>query len=180
MKPSITLNGHAFTPLIPHSKIIASIERLADEIDGDFKDKPVTFLVVLKGAFMFAAELMQAMKKEVEVEFIRVKSYEGKESSGQIQSDFGALDLKGKSVVIVEDIVDTGTTLEFLNGALQKMGVMDIKVATLFFKPQTYQKDLPIDYVGIELKDQFVVGFGLDFDEAGRTLPDLYVEANEM
>lgn len=173
---NIHLQSHHFEPLLTHAEIMGEIERLAGQMDQDFEGTRPLLLVVLKGAYLFAAELIKQMELDVDVEFIRAKSYEGTQTSGIMDCNMGPLEVEGRDVVILEDIVDTGHTVEYLEAELQKMGASTVKIATLFLKPDKYQKNRKIDYVGREIPPEFVVGFGLDVNEHGRGLKDLYRE----
>jgi len=176
-RQNITLQGHHFNPLLTEPEILESIQTVAQRIDRDFEGKRPLFLVVLKGAYLFAAELTKQMELDVELEFIRAKSYEGTQTTGIINCSMGPLKVEGREVVIVEDIVDTGHTVEYLEAELLKMGAKNVKIATMFLKPEKYQKERTIDYVGREIPSEFVVGFGLDVDEYGRGLKELYIKA---
>lgn len=175
MSENINLNQKTFQLLIPHSDILEAIERIAKKMNQDFENEKPVFLVVLKGAFMFAGELIQRVNRDCDIEFIRVKSYEGMTTTGKMKMQMtDDLNVEGRTVVIVEDIVDTGNTLEYLDQELKKGGATKILCATLFFKPDVYQKSRNLEYVGLEIPNEFVVGFGLDYDERGRGLRDLY------
>lgn len=178
--PTIHLHDHTFKILFPYEEILAAIEKMAEKMNQDFETEKPVFLVVLKGAFMFAAELMKAVNRDCDIEFIRVKSYDGMDNSKGIDAGMHQkLNVKGRTVVILEDIVDSGNTLEYLFAELKKMEAKDIRIATLFLKPEAYKKDIPLDYVGLEIPNQFVVGFGLDYDERGRGFKDLYALMDE-
>lgn len=174
MTHSIYLHDLKFKLLLKQEEILKAIGKMARQINADFKDEKPVFLVILKGAFMFASELVKAVNRDVDIEFIRVKSYEGK-NCGEIDSGLNAeLKVKDRVVVILEDIVDTGNTIEHLDEKLKEMGARKIKVATLFLKPEAYKKKRTLNYVGLEIPNEFVVGFGLDYDERGRGFKDLY------
>ncbi|MGD1846445.1 MAG: hypoxanthine phosphoribosyltransferase [Salibacteraceae bacterium] len=171
----ISLHGKNFEPSIPHDTIQEKIAAVAERINRDFEGQTPLFLSVLNGAFMFTSDLMKNITLTCEVSFVKVASYEGTESTGTVKEMIGVQqDLKGRSVIVIEDIVDSGSTLATIFEILTREGVADIKVATLLFKPEAYQKSFPVDYVGIEIPNDFVVGFGLDYDGLGRNLKDIY------
>lgn len=177
MKKTIKIHHQKFQLLIPHSEIVEAIEKIAQKINQDFETEKPLFLVVLKGAFIFAGELIQRVDRDCDIEFIRIKSYEGMERSGKMEVQMDeSLDVKNRSVIIVEDIVDTGNTIEFLVERLEEMRVKKTSIATLFFKKEVYQKERQLDYIGLEIPNQFVVGFGLDHDQSGRGFKDLYAK----
>jgi hypoxanthine phosphoribosyltransferase len=143
-------------------------------LENDF---PI-FLVVLNGSFMFAADLLKEVTIPCEISFIKVASYHGTSSTGNVTELIGLTeDITGRTVVIVEDIVDTGITLERLMNVLTRKKVKQIKIATVLLKPQSYKKEFKVDYVGIEIPNDFVVGYGLDYDGLGRNLKEIYVLA---
>ena len=171
----VQLHDLKFTPFISEDEINAGIEKVADEVNKDFHGKNPVFLGILNGAFLFAAELIKRFKGDCEVSFVKLSSYEGVRSSGDVQSLMGLTqNLEGRNVVIIEDIVDTGNTLESLNKILKAEKVKEFKVATLFYKPEAYKKPLPVDYIGIEISNDFIVGFGLDYNGLGRNLKEVY------
>lgn len=175
MHKSIQLHNKTFESYIGQEDILLAIHRLAANIEADYKGKQPIFLIVLKGAFMFGTELLKAIDLPCEIQFLQLTSYEGTESSGNVEGiELLSLDLKGRDVVVVEDIVDTGQTIEVLIAGLLKLKVNSVKIATLLLKPAVYQKNIPINYIGFEIPNTFVVGFGLDYDQLGRNLTDLY------
>lgn len=152
-----------------------AVENLANQLNNDYKDQDVLFISILNGSFMFTAELMKKINLSCRISFIKVKSYAGDESTGNVTQVFGLSEkIEGQHVVILEDIVDTGTTLSHLCADLKKQNPASLKVASLLFKPLAYQKSLKIDYVGIEMANEFLVGFGLDYNGYGRNLEDIY------
>ena len=160
------------TTLISEAALQARVKELAVQIRRESGDGPVLLLGVLKGAFMFMADLMRQIEGDVTCDFISVSSYIGTTSSGEVQirKDVDS-PLEGRIVIIVEDIVDTGLTLQYLQGILQKRKPKSLKTACLLSKPSRRKATVPVDYIGFEIEDKFVVGYGLDFNEQYRNLP---------
>ena len=174
MKETVILDKK-FREMIPADMINKRIDALAEEINRDYDKKDVVFLGILNGAFLFAAELFKRIKIKAKISFVKLASYEGTKSSGSVKELIGwNEDIKGMHVIVIEDIVDTGHTLELVVGELKVRKVADIKIATLLLKPKAYTKKIPVDYVGFEIPNDFVVGFGLDYDGYGRNLPSVY------
>jgi hypoxanthine phosphoribosyltransferase len=164
-----------FRKFISEKEISERIDKLAEQINKDYDGKEVVFLGILNGAFLFAAELFKRINLKARISFVKLASYEGTKSSGTIKELIGwNEDIKNQEVIIIEDIVDTGITLERIVGELVIRKVSGIKVATLLLKPEAYTKDIPVDYVGFKIPNNFVVGFGLDYDGYGRNLPAIY------
>ena len=164
-----------FAVSIPEEKIRQRVEELGRQITNDFQHKRPVFLVVLKGAFLFAADLLRNVSLECEVTFIRVSSYEGTKSTGLVKSIDKMHDkLKDRSVVIIEDIIDTGNTAVFLINEIEKQEPESIRLASLLSKPEALKHPIKIDYVGFEVANDFLVGYGLDYDGLGRNLNDIY------
>jgi hypoxanthine phosphoribosyltransferase len=172
----VTLKDKTFVPYISSDKISERVNQIAQKINSDLlKDMPL-FLVVLNGSFMFAADLLKEINIPCELSFIKLASYHGTTSTGVVTEMIGLTEeIKGRTVVIVEDIVDTGVTLEKLVTLLIKKEVKQIKVATFLLKPDAYKKDIKVDYVGMEIPNDFVVGYGLDYDGLGRNMKEVYV-----
>ena len=172
----VTYNGLTFEPYIKREKIQARIEELGKQITADCKGKQPLFLVVLNGAFPFASELFLNVDTDAEICFIRLQSYEGTSSTGSVKKLMGLThSIKDRTVIVVEDIVDTGTTIDGLLNNLRKEEPRDIKVATLLFKPESLRCDVKPDYVGFAIPPKFIIGFGLDLDGQARNLKDIYV-----
>lgn len=178
MKPKITLNDKTFKPFIPYEKICAAIDGVAERINADYKgceDTPV-ILCILNGSIMFTSELMKRLKFNCQLVSMKLSSYVGTESTGNIREVMGMTgSVEGKRVIIVEDIVDTGNTIIELVNTVKAKGASDIKICTMLLKPEVYDKAVKLDYVGMEIPNAFIVGFGLDYDELGRNYPDIYV-----
>jgi hypoxanthine phosphoribosyltransferase len=171
----IRILDKTFRELITAKAINDRIKELALQVNNDIKGKDVVFLGILNGAFLFAADLFRFVEGEARISFVKLASYEGTSSSGSIKELIGwNEDIKNKTVVIIEDIVDTGNTLERIVGELSIRNAASVKIATLLYKPAAYTKNIPLDYVGFEIPNDFVVGYGLDYDGYGRNLPSVY------
>ena len=172
---NIQLGDKEFSPFISGEEIAAAIRNLAVEIYKDHQDSTPVFLCLLKGSFLFASDLLRAYPGKCELEFIQLSSYRGTHSSGHVEllQDLKT-NLEGRDIIVLEDIVDTGNTLRFMEEFFRKHGWNDWKIASLFYKPDAYKGTRAIDYVGMEIPDDFIVGFGLDYNELGRNLPMVY------
>jgi hypoxanthine phosphoribosyltransferase len=164
-----------FGLFIPQEKIEGSIQTVAEQINRDMAGLNPLFLVVLNGAFMFASELFKRLTIPCEISFVKLSSYSGTETTNVIRELIG-LDhpLDGRHVVIVEDIVDTGHTMRYTIQKLKDLHAVDVRIATLFFKPKSFQYDYPIDYKGMDIGNDFIVGYGLDYNQQGRNLPNIF------
>jgi hypoxanthine phosphoribosyltransferase len=163
--------------LIPAEKIQERIQELAAEIDRDYPQGPVYLVGILKGAIVFLADLVRAMKTPARLEFVGISSYgRGKTSSGEVRftKDLDT-SLEGRDVIVIEDIVDSGITLSYLVQVFQQRHPKSLRIATLLDKPERRQRPVHVDYVGFKIPDEFVVGYGLDFAEDYRNLPDICV-----
>ena len=164
-----------FREMITEEAIHKRIDELAKQINHDLAGKDVVFLGILNGAFLFAADLFRKIKLEARISFVKLASYEGTSSSGTIRELIGwNEDIKNKTILVIEDIVDTGDTIERIVDELVIRKVRDVRIAALLFKPAAYTKDIPINYTGFEIPKDFVVGYGLDYDGLGRNLPSVY------
>jgi len=171
----IQLKDKRFAIEISGDDILKQVRRVANEINKDLDGKKPLFLVVLNGAFMFASDLMKNIAIDCEISFVKLSSYQGTQSTEKVKELIGLNeDLQGRTVVIVEDIVDTGITMEGIIADLQKKGVAETRIATLLFKPQAFQKSYKVDYIGMEIPNDFIVGYGLDYDGLGRNFEDIY------
>lgn len=172
---TVKVKDKTFELYIEETKILESIHRVAKEIDRDMMNKNPLFLVILNGAFMFAADLFKKLSTDCEISFVKLASYQGTQSSEDIKELIGINnELSGRHIIIVEDIVDTGITLEQLHHTLKSHEPASINMATLLFKPEAFKKDYEIRYVGLEISNEFVVGYGLDYNNHGRNLPHIY------
>jgi len=171
----IQLHDKQFVPFISAQEIDFAIAAMAAQVEADFADDTPVFIGVLNGAFMVVSDFMKHYKKPCEVSFIKMASYEGTSSTNDVKQLIGLnQDLSGRTVILIEDIVDTGNTLETLKHLFKQQNVKHFKIATLFLKPEAYKKDIKLDYVGIRIPNKFIVGFGLDYDGLGRNLPEVY------
>jgi hypoxanthine phosphoribosyltransferase len=169
------IHDREFELFIPNSRIKAVIAAMAEGLNRDLEGRDVIFMGILNGAFMFAAELIRYIPPNCQITFLKLASYAGTSSSGTVKRLIGINeDIHNKSVVILEDIVDTGITLESIIKQLKGYEPREVRVATLLHKPDAYLKDIKLDYVGLEIPNDFVVGFGLDYEGFGRNLPDIY------
>lgn len=178
MKEKIVLHDKTFVPFISNEEIEKAIDELAARMNAEFKgceDVPV-LLCVLNGAILFTAELMKRLDFPVELMSMKLSSYTGTHSGGEVKTVMGLTgNVKDRMVIIVEDIVDTGNTIVKIKEILKDAGAKDSKVCTLLLKPEVYKQEYKLDYVGKSIPNAFIVGFGLDYDELGRNLPDIYV-----
>lgn len=174
---TITLHGKTFKTYLSFNEIDQATEKVANQLNTDLKDedRPI-FLGILNGSFMFTADLLKKIDLNCEVCFVKMSSYEGMSSTGKVKSLIGLnRDIANRTVIIVEDVVDSGRTIVQLVTDLKEKNPKQIKVCTLLFKPDVYKQDVPIDYVGFKIPNDFVVGYGLDFDDLGRQYKDIYV-----
>jgi len=175
MQP-ITLLDKEFVLFIPGEKIQEEVQHLADRMNADLEGEDVVFVGVLNGAFMFASDLLRRIRFDVRITFVKLASYQGITSTGRVKKLIGINEvLKDKTVVIVEDIIDTGNTIESMIAQVSAFKPKRVMVASLLLKPDLYTKDIIPDYVGFRIPSRFVVGYGLDYMGLGRNLPDLYV-----
>jgi hypoxanthine phosphoribosyltransferase len=171
----IILEDKAFEVYLKNSDISERVAEIGEKITRDFQGKELVILGVLNGSFIFLADLCRAINLPLTCSFIKLSSYKGTQSSGEIKSIVGLdQDVKGKHVLIVEDIVDSGLTLDYLIKTLSESNPAQISTATLLYKPVAFRYKYEIDYVGFEIPNKFVVGFGLDYNGLGRNLPDIY------
>lgn len=175
---SVLIHGEHFQLFLSNHLIEKRIAELGCKINEDYQGLHPVFVIVLNGAFMFGASLLKSIDVPCETDFIRISSYVSKQSGGKVSEVLGvAENIEGKDLIIVEDIVDTGLSMNYLLEDLWRRKPASIKVASLFFKPAALKKEVQLDYIGFEIEDKFVVGYGLDYDGLGRNYPDLYVIA---
>lgn len=171
----IQLHDKHFVPFISAKEIDSAIAKMAQEVAEDLDEEIPLFVGVLNGAFMVVSDFMKHYPKPCEVSFVKLASYEGTSTTNEVKKLIGLnQDLSGRTVVVIEDIVDTGNTLVELKAMFEAQNVKQLKIATLFLKPEAYTKDIKIDYIGIEIPNKFIVGFGLDYDGLGRNIPEVY------
>lgn len=171
----IQLLDKEFGLSIPASDIKRAVWTMAEKINRDLKDKNPLMVCILNGSFMFSADLMKLISFPCQISFVKLASYEGLGSSGKVKELIGFNEeLKGRTVVLLEDIVDTGITVENSVRQLKETGAAEVIVATLLFKPEACKRDVKLDYVGLEIPNDFIVGYGLDYNGYGRNLPDIY------
>jgi hypoxanthine phosphoribosyltransferase len=164
-----------FKITIPAASVKQVIEHMALKISNDYSEEEVFFVGILNGAFMFSADLMKKIRPLCQISFVKLSSYDGSSSTGEVRELIGLMDdIKGRHVIVLEDIVETGLTLETIIKLLKPMKPASLKIATLLFKPQAYQKNLKLDYIGLEIPNQFIIGYGLDYNGYGRNLEDIY------
>ena len=172
---TVTLHNKTFEVFISDTEIAEIVYSIANAINNSGIKDPL-FISVLNGSFMFSSDIMKKITiPNTEISFIKLSSYLGTESTGEVNELIGlGKDIRNRNIIILEDIIDTGITLEKIISLLKKEDVADIKVATLLFKPDAYTKDMDIDFIGKSIPNDFVVGYGLDYDEIGRNLPHIY------
>lgn len=172
---TIQIKDKRFRTFITENEILKQVARVADEINRDLADENPLFVSVLNGSFMFTSDLMKHLNMPCELSFVKLASYEGTSSTGKVKELVGLNnDITGRTVVIVEDIVDTGFTMERLIETLRQRNPKDIRIATLLVKPDKLQVKLDIHYVGMNIPNDFIVGYGLDYDGLGRNYRDIY------
>ena len=174
----VTLNDKTFRKFIPYEKLETAIDAVAAQINKDFEgctDVPI-LLCVLNGSIMYMAELMKRLEFNCQIVSTKLTSYVGTETTGNVKQAMGlTADITGRRVIVVEDIVDSGNTIVELKRILAEKGAAESKICTLLLKPDSYKKDVKIDYAAMEIPNDFIVGFGLDYDELGRNFKDIYV-----
>ena len=171
----IKIQDKEFKMFIPSVNIKRAIDHVAMQINSDYIDKEILFISILNGAFMFSADLIKKITVPCNITFIKLSSYSGGSSTGIVKEVIGLTDsIKDKHIIILEDIIDTGTTIESVVKQLKAKGPASIKVATMLFKPQAYLKNLMIEYIGLDIPNEFLVGYGLDYDGFGRNFEDIY------
>lgn len=172
---TVKVHDKEFELFLTQEVIEKAIDNIALKISKDMEGKNPLFVCVLNGSFMFASELMKRISVPLELSFVKMSSYRGLSTSGKIKEIYGLEeDIKGRTVVIVEDIVDTGYTMSLMLDQLTCDNPAEIKVATLLLKPDALKVEVPLDYVALEIPNDFIVGYGLDYDGHGRNYPDIY------
>ena len=165
-----------FKEFISQKEIASIVTELAIQVKNDLPENEVPlFIGILNGCFIFASDFMRAFKGDCEVSFVKLASYEGTSSTDKVKKLIGVNEnLEGRTVIILEDVIDTGNTLHEIYEIFKSKNLKELKIATLFFKPDVYRKELPVDYIGKNIEDKFIVGYGLDYNGLGRNLPAVY------
>jgi hypoxanthine phosphoribosyltransferase len=177
---SIRIHDKEFVPSIPSEEILEQVRRVANEINRDYEGQQPLFLVVLNGSFIFAADLMREITLPADVSFVKLASYQGTSSSGTVREVIGLnTDITGRPIIIVEDIVESGLTMAHMIATLKKQNPKSIDICTLLLKPEKLEVKLDIKYVAMEIPNDFIVGYGLDYNELGRNLKDIYTIKEE-
>ena len=172
---TVKIKDKSFRVSIPEAEIKERVKALAEQTSKDLEGKNPIFLGVLNGSFIFAADLMREMTIPCEISFVKLASYQGTTSTGKVQEVLGINEnLSGRTVVIVEDIVESGQTMKQMIESLGTRNPESVRICTLFFKPEKLKEDLNLDYVAFSIPDDFILGYGLDYDGLGRELKDVY------
>lgn len=174
-KKTIKIHDKEFAPFIPFSRIDKAVSQIAIRMNDELRDTNPLFIAVLNGSFMFASDLFHKIDFPCEITFVKLASYSGTQSTETVRQLIGIdEDIVGRNVVVVEDIIDSGLTMERVLAQLKMIGAADIKIATLLYKPKAFKGSYPIDYIGLEIGNDFIVGYGLDYDKHGRNFKDIY------
>ncbi len=170
-----TIHDKSFVPFISEAEILDKIKLLGAKIDKDYAGKKPLFIAILNGSFMFASDLFKQVTIDAEICFIKLASYKGTKSTGQVITAIGLdMDIKGRDIIIIEDIIDTGRTLHNFLPQLQNQQPASLKIAVLLDKPEPRQFEIPIAYYCFSIPNKFVVGYGLDYDGLGRNIKEIY------
>lgn len=171
----IKIQDKEFKISIPYATIKQAVGDVATQINDDFADQEVLFICVLNGSFMFAADLMKRIRILNQLTFVKLSTYSGDSSTGVTKQLIGLNEnISGRHVIVIEDIVETGLTLDNIVNELKSLSPASLKIATLLFKPQAYHRNIKIDYFGLEIPNDFIVGYGLDYNGYGRNYEDIY------
>lgn len=172
---TIKIKDKEFEIFIPAKKIYEAIDVIAEKMNKDLEGKNPLFVCVLNGSFMFAADLLKRITIPCEISFVRMSSYSGTSTTGDVKMIYGLEEnIEGRTIVVVEDIVDTGNTMERMLKQLHALDPKEVKVSTLLFKPEALQHEVQLDYIALNIPCDFILGYGLDYDGYGRNLPDIY------
>lgn len=164
-----------FKPYLSDKEIESRVFEVSKKIERDYKDRNPFFIAILNGSFMFASDLVKNIRLDCEVEFMKVSSYEGTSSTGLVREMIGlSKSIEGRDVIVIEDIVDTGHTLHYIKEELEKMNPASLALTTLLYKPEAFEHSYALDYIGFEIPNKFIVGYGLDYDGYGRNLKEIY------
>lgn len=180
MSEIITVGDKKFVKYISQKEIEAAIDRVAEKVNKEYENDIPLIIFVLNGSIIFGADLLKRLTIQCNISCIRVKSYEGMSSTANVRSVIGIEEkVEGRRILIVDDIIDTGNTYEYLVNMFTEMKAKDVKLAALTYKPESYKKPYPLDFVGMEIPNKFIVGYGMDYNELGRNLPDIYQVVTE-
>lgn len=173
---TLEINGRNAEALIKSSEISKKVQRLGEQITRDYRDKDLLIIGILKGSFIFLADLVRAINLNPEIDFIIVSSYKDSMTPDKIElkADIGA-SIKNRHVLLVEDLLDSGGTLDYVRDKILSERPASLKICALIKKKKNNQKGVPVDYLGFEIEDKFIIGYGTDFAEKGRNLPDIYI-----
>ena len=176
MENKIKLHDKTFRVLIPAEEIDKAVTRVAEQLNERYEGRTPIFLGVLSGSFLFLADLVRKVNFENQLAFVKISSYDGTESTGNVKQLIGVdFDIEGREIIIVEDIVETGHSMNYLLDYLGKKTPASISICTLFFKPEKFLYEYNIDYTALSIGNEFIVGYGLDYNQLGRNLKDIYV-----
>lgn len=172
----ITIKDKQFEPFIHHTQIEERVGKLAEKLNNDYQGKNPILIAILNGAFMFAADLVRKLTFDHEIQFAKFSSYEGMDTTGKVKELIGvSIDVKDRDIIIVEDIIDTGTTMHSIIPKFIEKGVRSVEIATLLMKPGKLRVPLHVKYCAMEIPNEFIVGYGLDYDGLGRNYKSIYV-----
>ena len=176
MSEKIKLQDKVFRVMIPDEEIDRAVDRVAEQLNERYAGRTPVFLGVLSGSFLFLSDLVRKTTFNSQLAFVKISSYEGTESTGQVKQQFGVdFDIEGRDIIIVEDIVETGHSMNYLLDHLRRKNPASISICTLFFKPDKFLYEYKVDYVALSIGNEFIVGYGLDYNQLGRNLKDIYV-----
>ena len=176
MENKIKLHDKTFRVLIPAEDIDKAVTRVAEQLNERYEGRTPIFLGVLSGSFLFLADLVRKVNFENQLAFVKISSYNGTESTGNVKQLIGVdFDIEGRDIIIVEDIVETGHSMNYLLDYLGKKNPASVSICTLFFKPEKFLYKYNIDYTALSIGNEFIVGYGLDYNQLGRNLKDIYV-----
>lgn len=171
----VKVRDKEFSLFLTAEEIDKAVEQVAEMINIDMQGKTPLFLCILNGAFIFASDLLKKVEVDCEISFVKLSSYQGTKTTNTVRELIGLDEsLEDRTVIIIEDIIDTGITMGYTLEKLKKLGATDVRIASLLFKPEAFRMKYAIDYVGIVIPNKFIVGYGLDYDGQGRNLPDIY------
>ena len=175
MSDIITIDDRKFVKYISEKEIDAAIDVVAEKVNREYADDVPLILIVLNGGIVFGCDLMKRLTVPCQLGCIRVKSYSGTKTTEKVREVVGLEeDVTGRRVLIIDDIIDTGNTMEYLVNLFLSKKAKDVKIAALTYKPESYRKSFPLDFIGLEIPNKFIVGRGMDYNELGRNFPDIY------